>query len=85
MSVRWRIRGIAQRNQLARRIFRRREWCVWVGVDDREDFPTAFPANSQALTLNRHNPVFFVKDLPLRRLHIPMLDATSTDREVQID
>src|SRR5271169_4571669 len=60
---------IAQRNELAWWIFRGRERCLRIGVDDRQHLTAANSPDRQALTLHGKDSIFFAEDCP-RVTHI---------------
>lgn len=67
--VRSRIRGIAQADELARRIIRLRQRRTRSLVDNGQHLTATHTLNRQALTLNRNHPVFFLKEFPFPGLH----------------
>lgn len=63
------IRGIAQGDELPRRIIRLGQWRPRRLVDNGQHFAAAHALNRQALTLNRDHPVFFLEEFPFARFH----------------
>ena len=77
-------RGIAECNQLSRRILCRRQRCLWILRHDRQHLSASHPLNGQALTLHRHYPVLFVKDFPMIDIH-NALGCSYPTRRLQVN
>ena len=59
------VRGIAQGNELSRRIIRFRQRCRGL-VDNGQHLAAADALDRQAVTLYGKHPVFFLKESPFR-------------------